>query len=334
MLHDLRIIFAGSGEFGVPTLRHLLDLGLHIEVIISQPDRPGGRGRKFMPTPISQLALTRSIPLARTDDINRVHLPDADLLIVIAFGQKLKPRIINHARWGAINLHASILPRWRGAAPINWAMMAGDTHTGNSVIRLADKMDAGAIIAQSSLEIGEIETAGELHDRLAQDGKHLVEQAIEEIVGGTARPIEQDPALATRAPKLTRQHTELDFSQPAEHIARRIRAMHPWPGCHVRLVDLAGTEVDRMTLVRARAVPFYYARAAMERCGLPLVRVPAGVLGNPYNFPPGSAPRIGTGDDFGVEVLELQPEGKRVMPLSAYCNGHRWESGMRIQSII
>ncbi len=327
MLPDLRIIFAGSGEFGVPTLKHLLDLGLHIEVVISQPDRPGGRGRKFMPTAISQVALTRSIPLARTDDINRLHLPDADLLIVIAFGQKLKPHIINHARWGAVNLHASILPRWRGAAPINWAMLGGDTHTGNSVIRLADKMDAGAII-------GETETAGELHDRLAQDGKTLIEQAIEEIVAGTSRPIEQDHSLVTRAPKLTRQDTELDFSLPAEQIALKIRALHPWPGCHVRLVDLAGEEVDRMTLVRARATPFYYSREAMQRCGLPLVRVPEGVLGNPYNFPPGSPARIGTGDDFGVEILELQPEGKRIMPLSAYRNGHRWESGMRIQSIL
>ena len=163
----LQIIFAGSGEFGLPALQALLQAGHNLKHVYSQPDRPAGRGKKLTPTPISQFCLDHHLPLTRTDNINAETLPPADALVVIAFGQKIAPHVVDHAPLGAVNLHASLLPKYRGAAPIHRAILAGETVTGNSVIRLAQKMDAGALLGQSRLQIGQTETVGELHDRLA-----------------------------------------------------------------------------------------------------------------------------------------------------------------------
>src|SRR5688572_15535871 len=185
MTSPLRIIFAGSGEFGAPTLSALMDAGHEIVQVVSQPDRPAGRGRALTPTPIANLALSRGLPLIRTDNINNESLPPADLMVVIAFGQKVAPHVVDHPRLGSVNLHASRLPKCRGAAPINWAILSGETHTGNSVIRLAEKMDAGAVLGMSRLEIGELETAGELHDRLAADGAPLMLRVVESLANGT-----------------------------------------------------------------------------------------------------------------------------------------------------
>ena len=297
-----RIIFAGSGEFGLPALGALLD---RHEVIqsLTQPDRPAGRGRAVTPTPIGAFATEKKLPLSKTPDINAEHLPPADLMVVIAFGQKIAPPIVDHPRLGSINLHASVLPKYRGAAPINWAIIRGEREAGNSVIRLASKMDAGAVLAQSHFPIGELETAGELHDRLAEDGATIVLRVIEQLIAGETTETPQDESRATLAPKLSREKSKLDFTRPAAELASQIRGMYPWPGCRVRLIDASGKETGRVTLVRARA----YA---------------------------------GTGDTIaadlrvgGLEIVELQPEGKRPMSLTAYRNGHKWEAGMRLESV-
>ena len=178
----------------------MLARGHQVVQVISQPDRPAGRGRGLAPTPISQVAADAGIPLLKTENINAEQLPAADLMIVIAFGQKIADSIVHHPAQGSVNLHASRLPRYRGAAPINWAIVEGETVTGNSVIRLAQKMDAGAVLAQSELRIGELETAGELHDRLSEDGVALVLEVIGRIASGTAVEIPQEESLATLAP--------------------------------------------------------------------------------------------------------------------------------------
>jgi len=183
----MRIIFAGSGEFGLPTLEALVaDRRHEIVMVISQPDRPAGRGRHLTPTPISKLAIDSKLPLQRTADINSEVLPEADLMLVIAFGQKIAQSQVNHPRTGSINLHGSRLPKYRGAGPVNAAIIAGDTLSGNTIIRVAERMDAGAILAQSSVPIGELETAGELHDRLAEDGVSLAMEVINQLERGTA----------------------------------------------------------------------------------------------------------------------------------------------------
>src|SRR5881392_1141703 len=184
---DLRIIFAGSGEFGLPSLRALRDAAGHeIVQVVTQPDRPAGRGRAMTPTPVGAYAAANRPPLIKTADVNAESLPAADLMVVIAFGQKIAPHVVNHPRLGSVNLHASRLPKYRGAAPINRAIIDGETETGNSIIRLAQRMDAGAVLGMSRVTIGELETAGELHDRLAQDGAPLMLRVIDQLATGTA----------------------------------------------------------------------------------------------------------------------------------------------------
>jgi methionyl-tRNA formyltransferase len=310
---SLDIIFAGAGEFGLSSLNALTNAGHRIVQVISQPDRPAGRGRKLTPTPIAQYAIEHNFPLIRTDNINTETLPPADLLVVIAFGQKIAEHTVHHARLGAVNLHSSRLPKFRGAAPINAAILAGETITGNSVIRLAQKMDAGAIVGQSELPIGELETAGELHDRLAEDGAKLLLDVVEKLATRTATEIEQDHSQATLAKKLSRESTRIDWSKPAKEIAIQIRGLYPWPGCRVQLMD-GEKVVDRLTLVRARS-----GRAE----GPPCRRAPGTIALDGT---------INTGDG-ALEIVEVQPEGKRPMPLAAYRNGHPWDPGMRLESI-
>lgn len=310
---SLRIIFAGSGEFGLPTLRGLIEAGHEIVQVISQPDRPAGRGRRLTPTPVAQFALDKALPLIRTDNINAQILPAADLMVVIAFGQKIDDAIVHHPRLGSINLHASRLPRYRGAAPINWAILNGNEMTGNSVIRLAKKMDAGAILGQSEITIGELETAGELHDRLALDGPSLVLEVIHNLAEGRAVEKIQDESLATAAPKLSRESTRLDWSRPAADLACQIRGLYPWPGCRIRVLNAQGMELSHLTLVRARPT--------------------AGEGSRWHDGEIMSDGSISTGDGQGIEIVEIQPQGKRPMPLADYRRGNRWEPGLRLEPI-
>ncbi|CAN5773345.1 methionyl-tRNA formyltransferase [soil metagenome] len=305
-----RIIFAGSGEFGIPSLEALLRGGYEVVQVVSQPDRPAGRGRALTPTPIASLAASRDLPLLKTASINAETLPPADLMIFVVFGQKVAPHLVEHAWFGAVNLHASILPRYRGAAPINWAIIRGETETGNSIIRLAQRMDAGPVLAQSRLAIGELETAGELHDRLAADGGPLLSSLVQKMAAGMAVEAPQDETLATLAPKLSREASRLDFTRPAAELANQVRGMFPWPGCRVRVVDEQGAEHARVTLVRARAV---------EGSGTP------GTISESGNIHCGGG---------SLEVVELQPQGKRPMSLAAFCNGHRWEPRFRAEPTV
>lgn len=306
------IIFTGSGEFGVPTLGALLRSGHRIVQVVSQPDRPAGRGRELTPTPISQIALEAGLPLLRTEDINAQTLPPADVMVVIAFGQKLADPIVQHPRLGSVNLHASRLPKFRGAAPINWAIISGEEITGNSVIRLAQKMDAGAVLGQSELRIGPTETAGELHDRLAVDGEALIRKVLEELSAGTSVAVPQDQALATSAPKLSRAAAKLDFAQPAVDLARRIRGLYPWPGCRAAICDAAGTVFARARLVRARP-------GSTE-----------GERWEPGEIMTDGLLQTGAG---GLEILEIHPDGRNVMPMNDYRRGHRWPPGARLVGI-
>jgi methionyl-tRNA formyltransferase len=306
----LSIIFAGSGEFGIPTLRALIDAGHRITQVVSQPDRPAGRGRKLTPTAVAQLAIDGSLPLIRTENINIEKLPDADVLVVIAFGQKIAEHVVRQPRLGGVNLHASRLPKFRGAAPIHAALLAGETVTGNSIIRLAQKMDAGAVLGMSEVPIEPLETCGELHDRLATNGAELMINVLEELATGRAVETPQDESQATLAPKLSRDAARIDWTRDADSIARQIRAMHPWPACRVRILD-DDKEAGRATLVRARATPAH------------------------------GESRIGhiewsgaiTSSKEAVEIMQVHPEGGRVMTLPEFRNGHPWNPGMRLESL-
>jgi methionyl-tRNA formyltransferase len=310
----MRIIFTGSGEFGLPTLRALLKAGHEVVAVYTQPDRPAGRGRKLTATPIGEFARGESLACVATGNLNAEKFPECDLMVVIAFGQKISPAAAAHGRLGSVNLHASRLPKYRGAAPINWAILSGESVTGNSIIRLATRMDAGAVLGQSSVEIGPVETAGELHDRLALDGAELMLRVVGDLEAGCAVETPQDESLATQAPKLTRKLAQIDWNFNAQQISTKIRGMFPWPGCRAALTDAAGTEIARLTLVRARAAegegPRWEAGEVMTD----------GLV-------------CAAGGAEAVELLEIQPAGKRPMSLADYRRGHGWMAGMRLRSL-
>jgi methionyl-tRNA formyltransferase len=236
----MRIAFLGSGAFGLPTLEALLASGEEVALVVSQPDRPAGRGLKERPTPVAEFALARGLPLRRPADVNRaeeVAAIDAarpDALVIVAFGQKISPAVLG-SRF-AINLHGSLLPRWRGAAPIQRAIEAGDAETGVCVISIAERMDAGVVYRSAATPIDRLETAAELHDRLAALGPSVVLPALADFRRGTLGPQVQDESLVTRARKIGRDDTRVDpASMTAEAIRRKTHAFAPKPGCEVRI---------------------------------------------------------------------------------------------------
>ncbi|MBM4112606.1 MAG: methionyl-tRNA formyltransferase, partial [Phycisphaerae bacterium] len=246
-----RVVFFGSGEFGRPALERLARRG-RVALVVSQPPRRAGRGQAMQPTPIAAMARSLGIPLLESADVGagpdaaRIRETPADAFVVIAFGQKL-PQGLLRDRF-AINLHGSILPRWRGAAPIQRAVMEGDRIVGASVIALAERMDAGEIFAIAETQRGESETAGELHDRLSLFGPDLIERVLDERSRGALRGRAQDEAEATRARKLSRDDAWVDFSWAAERVAARINGLSPWPGCDATI------DGEPIRLLRARAV--------------------------------------------------------------------------------
>ena len=263
----MRVVFLGAGEFGLPTLEAIA--GRHeIPLIVSQPDRPAGRGRRQTPTPIAARALdAKEDPadplhharLHRTDQVNGDSALDLiaevepDALVVIAFGQKIGEALLEDRF--AINLHASLLPRWRGAAPINRAVMAGDTVTGVSVISLASRMDAGDVHAMRDTMIHPEETAGELHDRLAALGPEAVLEVLDRLERGEIRKVAQDESLATHAAKLGRRDATVDFSVPAATVRSMVHGLVPWPGCEVTVSVPPGEKApERLRLHRIEVV--------------------------------------------------------------------------------
>ena len=308
----MRIIFFGSGAFGVPTLERLADKH-DLLAVVSQPDRRAGRGSKTAPTPISAWTQEHrpEVPLYRPESINdpewmdRVRAHEADAWVIIAYGQKLSPPLLD-GRF-AINLHASILPRWRGAAPINAAILAGDTQTGNSVITLADRMDAGLVLGQSCRPIDPDQTAGELHDLLATDGPALVETVLTQHAHNALEPVEQDESLVTIAPKLGRSDAWVDFDEPADAVRRRIHGLTPWPGVSVAI----GPTETR--LLRVKVEPAYDESVSGQAAPGTVID-PAGGL-------------VQCGEGTVIRLIEVQPAGKRPMPWSAFVNGRPVEPG-------
>ncbi|MCC7146134.1 MAG: hypothetical protein IT443_06780 [Phycisphaeraceae bacterium] len=241
----MRLICIGSGEFGLPTFARLRDKH-EIAAVISQPDKPAGRGRQPTPTPVAQWAQAAGLPLIKAPNVNDPAIVDqvrhfrgqgdfrghfrGNAAVVIAFGQKLGPALLEALGPLSINLHASLLPRYRGAAPINWAILRGETVTGISVIALAERMDAGLIYEQVSTPIDPRETAGELHDRLAHLGPQAILDVLDRFADASLTGQPQDESHATQAPKLSKAHSTLQFDVPAEEFRRHVHGLTPWPG--------------------------------------------------------------------------------------------------------
>ena len=238
----MTVVFMGTGEIGAPVLRWLIEHSGHqVVAVVCQPDKPVGR-RQTMTAPVTkQVALASGVPVLQPEKINdpaaveEVLAWQADLMVVMAYGQFLPKRIREGARLGCINLHASLLPRWRGASPIQSALAAGDAETGVTVMRVVREMDAGEMILAGKIPISAEDTGQSLHDRLAQLAPLVLERALPLIEAGTAPSLAQPAPFVTHCAKLTREAGRLDWSRPAVELERLIRAYDPWPGTHTLL---------------------------------------------------------------------------------------------------
>lgn len=231
-----RLIFAGTPGFALESLRAMTEGGFRPLAVMTQPDRPAGRGRKLQSSPVKQFAMNAGIPvlqpetLRTTQVVSQLAALQPDAIVVAAYGLLLPPDVLQLPRRGCINVHASLLPRWRGAAPVQAAILAGDAATGISLMCMEEGLDTGPVYAQQSLTIGTGESAGELLDRLARLGGELLLQQLAAILAGELAAVAQDPRKVTIAGKLKPQDARLDWSRPASELSRRLRACNPAPG--------------------------------------------------------------------------------------------------------
>lgn len=294
------IVFMGTPDFALPTLRAIAG-DFDVVGAVTQPDRRAGRGKVLTPPQVKVLAGELGIPVFQPRNINTPaaleHLSawEADLVVVAAFGQILSPEVLNLSPGGCLNVHASLLPRWRGAAPINAAILHGDTETGVTIMQMEPGLDTGPIVSQRSIPIQAEDTAGSLFDTLAQMGADLLMETLPPYLEGKILPRPQDDALSTYAPMLGREDGELDFSQSAERLARRVRAFYPWPGTY--------------TFWKGQRFKIHQAHALS-------VTTPGVSVFTTYD----DFPAVGTSD--GILVLDkVQPAGKRAMDGDVFLRG-------------
>ena len=299
----MRLLLFGSGAFGVPTFE-ALRAAHEVVALVGPPDRPAGRKRVLTPAPAVAWAQEAGLEVWRSGDVNeaafvaRVAAAAPDASVVIAFGQKLGPPLLDAMGRLSVNLHGSLLPAWRGAAPVQRSVMAGERVTGVSVIGLAQRMDAGLVYGRASLEVGPTETAGGVHDRLAALGPDAVAGVLGRFEAGTLGGEAQDEAAVSHAAKLRKADGTTGFGASAAAVAARINGLNPWPGCRVCVAAPGGEPAGELILRRARPLPGESAPAD-ARPGL--------VLGDA---------RVATGEGV-VGLLEVQADGKPVVVAEA-----------------
>lgn len=299
----MKIVFAGTPEFAVPTLKMLLDGAHEVCAVYTQPDRPAGRGRKLTPSPVKLLAQSHGVPVFQPTSLKelleqeRLRSLEADLMIVVAYGLILPKIVLEIPRLGCVNVHASLLPRWRGAAPIQRAILAGDEVTGITIMTVEPRLDAGPMLHKKSCRIAPLETAGELHDRLARLGAEALSEVLPDIEAGLIRPEVQDESQATYAAKLEKHEARLDWSMSAIDLERRIRAFNPWPVA--------------ATLYRGEIMRIWLAQSLDESAGAE----PGTILEREKTLD------VATGSGV-LRVIEVQLPGGRRMSAQAFLNAH------------
>lgn len=304
----LRIVFAGTPEFAAHHLQVLLDSHHQLVGVYTQPDRPAGRGKKLTPSPVKALALEHQLPvyqpLSLKDSQAQAQLAElgADILVVVAYGLLLPKPVLDIPRLGCINVHASILPRWRGAAPIQRALEAGDTTTGVTIMQMDVGLDTGAMLVKAECPIFPEDTGGSLHDRLLTLGGPALLQALDQLQAGTAKPEVQDDSQSCYAPKLHKDEAQLDWRKPAELLARKVRAFNPFPVAFT-LKKGAGSD-ERIRIWDAKAQPGLRSETPGR-----VLRVDA----------EGIQVSCGTGS---LILQQLQLPGKKVLPVDELLRGH------------
>lgn len=301
----LRIVFMGTGDIAIPTFSCLLEKGL--VALITQPDKPVGRKQVLTPPRIKEIAISHGVPVIQPEKardpefLSTMDELNPDVIVVMAYGQILTQRLLDIPRLAFINLHASLLPRYRGAACIQAAIDAGDSHTGITVMHVVKALDAGDIILQKKVAIGSQETGGELHDRLTKLGPGVLLQALEQLADGSAARIPQNEDEMTYVPKLMREDGKIDWSMPAEHIERRIRAYDPWPGTSTVMTESKGRHQGRKK--RLKIFPHTSVTSAVGE--------PGEILNTDGNL------LVACGEG-ALEINELQPDGSRRMSVQDF----------------
>jgi methionyl-tRNA formyltransferase len=297
----MRMIFMGSPDFALPSLQECIQQ-YDVRAVVTQPDRRAGRGRKLTPPAVKALALEHGLPVIQPrslkDDEIFAQLEEmaADVIVVAAYGQILPPRVLNLPRHGCINVHASLLPRWRGAAPIQASILDGDRETGITIMKMDPGLDTGPILAQEAVPITSETTAGSLSETLSVLGGSLLIRTLKKYIKGAIQPRPQDDELATYAPMLRKADGRLDFNQTAEYLERQIRAYDPWPGSFLTWTK------GRILVLRAKVLtttPSTPIGQVVEQDGYPAVVTTQGIL----------------------QLIEIQPAGKNPMQGAAYLRG-------------
>jgi len=310
-VEGLRLVFFGTPRFAVPTLEALLSSRHEVVGVVTQPDRPRGRGQRVTPSPVKALAASRELPVQQPstlrDPVTATDLAAwrPDLGVVAAYGQIIPQAHLAVPRFGMINVHPSLLPKFRGAAPVHRAVIAGDTETGVTIMRVAARLDSGAMFARTTRPIGPEETSDAVEDDLAVIGAHLLVEVVDAIADGTAHEEPQDERLATYAARLTKDEGLIDWTLPASRIHDRVRGLFPWPHAY--------TFVDGRRVIVWRSVPRPDTGAA----------TPGTVL-----HAGGDGLHVATGDG-ALTLLELQSEGGRPLPVAEFLRGHAIQPGAR-----
>lgn len=309
----LRVLFMGTPDFACPVLEAVHRAGHAVVTAVTQPDRPAGRGGRLTPPPVKVLAERLGIPVLQPRRVRRpevvVRLRELapDVILTAAFGQILPAEVLAVPRLGSLNVHASLLPRYRGAAPIHRAVMNGETETGVTIMWMDEGMDTGDMLIWRSVPILPQDTAGTVHDRLAALGAELAVEALRLVEEGRAPRIPQDHARATYAPRLTREDERIDWSEAAGRVRDRVRGLSPWPGAYTE------TPTGNLKVWAVEVVP----------------GAPAAGPGTVVAIPRGGAPVVACGEG-AVALVEVQPEGRRRMSGAAYAAGHRLRPGDRL----
>jgi methionyl-tRNA formyltransferase len=308
----MRLVFCGTPGFAVPGLEALVRERFEVALVVSQPDRPKGRGLELVPTPVKQIALANGISVTQPEKIRnnqefRTQLeairPDA--IIVVAYGRIIPQWMIDLPRLGNINVHASLLPKYRGAAPIQWAIACGETVTGVTTMRIDAGLDTGDMLQKAEMPIAADDTAITLGPKLSQLGASLLVETLRAFEAGEIRPTKQDDSQATHAPILKKEDGRIGFARGATEIFNRLRGFQPWPGA--------------FTTFRGKQLTIYAARPGVG----PILEEGEVQVSSGHVF-------VGSGNHTALELLEVQPEGKKRMSAADFANGYRPQAGERL----